>query len=644
MRYNAYFDMSAICITAIILIAARLVKWIPTAQNRAYRRMVRYVLLTAVCNFIACIIELPQLTHQAWYLPVKYLFDSLYHLFHVMSGVYFLRFSMSITSQRADSMKAKLRLYLLPVITVVLLVINVFVPFLFRYDGAGHYHRMDLMLILYGFGAYYLGVSAWIVIRRVHTLSPGNLRSMLTYAVLASAGIILQSVIPGFMIAEFLNSLALLMMYVNVGTADDIRDERYGIMNRNAFLSEAGSNIRNGAPSAVIFIRVIDTHEITLSSRERIHTALMKEVIQFLKKYREEAWISVWNDNTLVLDMIHPDYERASSIMEEIEFRFHEPWNSGDYTQVLEVSAWCVRYPEDVTTLEELARKTGLLVDIQLHRHRGIIHFPEMDFEVLGFKRRMMALGEEAVRKRTAEVRYEPVLNAESGEIVAARAVIFFPDGTGNLISGNEFIDASAPVDVTASFDEYALIDAAKNSSQLMNRTGVKEVLTRLSLASLSQLNFEDRFRHICARNYTDYHKIMLRISGSTYAQLTEDKLASLDRMQENGWNFAIDDFGTGMSYLSRLTNSSIPHLIMHASVVQSILGSTEGQKLGKGVAHAVHGMHKTLTMTGIQNEEQARIAKALGADYLCGPFLSEPLGAEAFRAWIKGRLKHGLQ
>ncbi|MBP3867814.1 MAG: hypothetical protein J6D38_01765 [Solobacterium sp.] len=57
MRYNLYFDMSAIMITLIILIAARISKWIPTYRNRSYRLIVRGVFFTALFDFATCFLE-----------------------------------------------------------------------------------------------------------------------------------------------------------------------------------------------------------------------------------------------------------------------------------------------------------------------------------------------------------------------------------------------------------------------------------------------------------------------------------------------------------------------------------------------------------------------------------------------------------
>ena len=137
---------------------------------------------------------------------------------------------------------------------------------------------------------------------------------------------------------------------------------------------------------------------------------------------------------------------------------------------------------------------------------------------------------------------------------------------------------------------------------------------------------------------------MMLRISDGTYAQLEEEQIEALRRMKQDGWLFAIDDFGMGQSVLSRLSDSEISYLIMHRTVTNTILSSEQGRKFGRGLIHAIHGMKKTITLTGIQTAEQAKQAIEMGADYICGPFLTEPLPPLEFRSWMKARENHVLQ
>lgn len=644
MRYNLYFDMSAICITFVILIAAQMSKWIPTYQNRYYHNMVRGVFLTALINFLTCYLEVADYSAASWYPQAKFALDSVYHIVHVMSGMFFLRFTMSMINMKANTFLRRLMVYGPWLVTVASLVLNLFYPVMFYYEGQGVYRRGPFIAVIYAAGAYYLLTAVMIVARHQKSVRPQVLRAMRTYAALATTGVAIQTVYPVFMVGEFFNALALTLMYTNVESADDIKDETYGVLNRRAYLRQAAVNAINKVPSQSLFVVISDSHAMTSGGSERMHTELMKQIIRFLKRYRKEVWIAVWNDKCIAMEMRQPDTGRAEAILTEIEDRFREPWTGGDYTQLLGFTGWSIRFPQDVSSVEELVERTELLIDVDSHRHRGVLHFENIDFNELGC-RRMMEHAAEAVRRQTAEVRYEPIVRISSGEIISARSVIFFPNEKGEYINGNLFLDPSADVDVIAGFDEYALSDACRSKDILMNHTTLEEVSTRLSYAMLSHPNFKERLRRIIERNHADYRKCMLRISDSSLNMLSAEQTAELEEMRNEGWLFAIDDFGYGQSYFSHLSDIEIPYLILRPAVSHELAASENGRKLGEGLIHALHGLNKSVTMTGIETEEEAKAAKEMGADYMCGPALSEPMTALDFQNWMKARSEHaGLQ
>jgi EAL domain-containing protein (putative c-di-GMP-specific phosphodiesterase class I) len=643
MNYNLYFDMSAALITLVILIAAEISKWIPTYKNRSYRLIVQGVFFTALCDFGTCYLENAAMQGRSWYIPAKYCLDTGYHISHVLTGLFFALFTLSIINLEIETTKRRIQLFAPVVITQILLVLNLFFPVIFSYDASGTYQRMPLIILIYIFGFYYLGMSVVVLIRYRKSVEARVIAIMAAYAAMAVTGILIQTFYPAFMIGEFFNALALVLMYMNIETADEIKDDKYQIMTRKAYLSQITALVGNGVPFQSVFLHINDLHETALHGDEFTHSALMREIISYLKQFKKDAWIGLWNENCLVLD-VHSGCAKAEEIMRAIEERFHEPWNIGESFQTPGMTEWMVRYPQDVQSVDELARKTEMLNDIRLHRHRGLIHLPDISFEELGYSRHMMELAVEAVRKHTAEVRYEPVYDVRRDEIISARSVIFFPDDKGNLVSGNTFINPAGFEDSLAVFDEYSFNDAAQNKDLLMKQSTLLEVSTRLTGALILKPNFVERLKRISERFGADHTEMMLRISDGTYAQLEEEQIEALRRMKQDGWLFAIDDFGMGQSVLSRLSDSEISYLIMHRNVTNTILSSEQGRKFGRGLIHAIHGMKKTITLTGIQTAEQAKQAIEMGADYICGPFLTEPLPPLEFRSWMKARENHVLQ
>ena len=107
MNYNLYFDMSAALITLVILIAAEISKWIPTYKNRSYRLIVQGVFFTALCDFGTCYLENAAMQGRSWYIPAKYCLDTGYHISHVLTGLFFALFTLSIINLEIETTKRR---------------------------------------------------------------------------------------------------------------------------------------------------------------------------------------------------------------------------------------------------------------------------------------------------------------------------------------------------------------------------------------------------------------------------------------------------------------------------------------------------------------------------------------------------------
>ncbi len=644
MRYNLYFDLSAIMITLVILFASIVSNWIPTYQNRAYRNLVGCVFLTALFDFVTLYLEVFQLGDMPWYIPAKFITDSLYHLFHIMTGMFFFWFSLSLLNLRPDTRSRRTAMFGPLAVAEILLVLNIFLPLVFYYNEQKQYVRAPLIAIIYILGFGYLAMSISVLIRHRKMVTPRIVRIMSIYALMALSGILVQTLYPYLMVGEFFNSLALILMYADVESPDEIKNEKYQVITREGYLRQAAGDIGNQFPFLSIFIHVNDMHETSSGSDEYIHEALMKEIVAFVKKYKKEAWIAVWNDSCIVLNLLRFDEARAKEIMDEIENRFHQPWLAAGIDRNPGLTEWSVRYPDDFSSVEELVKKTEMLNDVKMHRHRGQICFQEVDYEELSYSQKMMDLAMDAIHRRTAQVRYEPVLEVSTDSIVAARAIIYFPDDRGEYVNGNDFVNPAGESVVLTAFDEYSFNDAIQNKHFLLKDNALRVLSTRFSLSTIMAANVEERLTRMCERGHMDYRKMMLRISDGVFSSLSEEQMTRMRRMREHGWKIAIDDFGMGQFFLSRLTNSEIPDLILHNTITQSILTSENAVKFGIGIIYTIHGMNKTVTMAGIMDEEQAQLAKNMGADYITGPYLAEPMTPAEFREWMKAREANGIQ
>ncbi len=628
MQYNLHFDMAAVAITAVILVSALISRWIPTDRNRAYRYLVTAVFLTALCNALSWYMEMA--AHPVWYFPIRKILDTCYHMFHIASGLCYLNLVYRVCNLYDYSQGRRIMTIWPMCVVFLLLVINLFVPVVFSYTPEGLYREGLLVGVIGISWLYYHVIGTAVVVLNRKFLTKRAAAILIVYTIAGGIALISQLFEPKTMPAEYINALNLVLMYLNVESADEIKDDRFGVLTRAAFIHNAQRDEKTGAPVHAIFVRITETHQIT-SGVDRVRMELLREVVAYLKRFENSCWIAVWDDTCFALEMKRPNEKREVKIMEQIEERFHEVWTADGDTQMLGASIWRIRYPEDVSTIQELTVKVNLILPLAAHRHRGIISVSEIDFNHLGWRKRMLERAQTAVQNGTVEVRYEPIVELSTNKVVTARTVCFFKDEDGTSVEGNAFINSSGQEELLAKLDEYVFSNVVSNQAELIKRTGIVNVATRLSYSEITSLRFEERLRRILERGRVDYRTMLLRISEGTYSLLDEDSMNRIRRMQETGWNICIDDFGSGQSFLSRLIDSQMEHIVMHANITDAILNSEDGRILGRGLVSLIHGMHKTITLTGLKTEEQLKLARQLGVDYSSGPYFSEPVSPKEF-------------
>ena len=642
MMYNIYFDISAVMITGVVFMAERISRWIPTNKNRFYRSLVIAVFFTALTDLLSCLMEMYPMGY-AWWASVRFFESSMYFNFHVVTGMCYLLFVLSLANVNAYQQKNRILVTLPVILCTVILLINIFVPVLFYYDAQGVYQRGPLMFMQYLFGVYYVIMILWVLHRYRESIGDDNIRIIWGIMLIVCSGILVQYVLKGFLIGEFMNALAVVLIYVMVENAEEIKDERYGIISRSAFLRMADLNVTSKVGFKTVFLHLTDSQQMT--GKDQIHSELVALIIDYLlKMFGEEAWVCFWSDNCLVLDLNGQTDERAREIMDAIEVRFRDPWVSGDYSQTIGACMWLIRCPEDVKSVQELTEKIELINSIGVSRYRGILNLEEMDFSRVKYNLGMVKSVQPAIKAHAAEVRYEPLFSVAENRYIAARSVIFFPDDEGNMINGNEFLNTSDTTVLLSKLDEYGFEDAAKNMKTLLGDTGLRYVATRLSFSEIVKPGFDRGLLRRCDRWNADYRNFILRISGGTQVRLPQGSIDLIKKMNEDGWNFAMDDFGYGLSILDRMAVSEFPRLIMHPLVTRATLSGDAGVMMGSGLIYTVHGLGKSITLSGIRSEEDAQLAKNIGADYLCGPYFCPPLSASELARWLKERNGYAVQ
>jgi EAL domain-containing protein (putative c-di-GMP-specific phosphodiesterase class I) len=104
------------------------------------------------------------------------------------------------------------------------------------------------------------------------------------------------------------------------------------------------------------------------------------------------------------------------------------------------------------------------------------------------------------------------------------------------------------------------------------------------------------------------------------------------------GISLAIDDFGTGYSSLSYLKHFPIDRLKIDRSFVCDITTNPDDAAIADAIIAMAHSLKLKVTAEGVEKQEQLAYLSSRNCDEMQGYFLSYPVPAAEFAAFVRSR------
>jgi diguanylate cyclase (GGDEF)-like protein/PAS domain S-box-containing protein len=226
------------------------------------------------------------------------------------------------------------------------------------------------------------------------------------------------------------------------------------------------------------------------------------------------------------------------------------------------------------------------------------------------------------------EVFYQPIVNAQTGQLIAAEALVRWNHPSRGLLAPIEFIQVAEDTGLIVPLGGQVL-RAATHQAQEWRRSGVVDedfyVSVNLSAHQLQEFDLVKSVARALEDSGLPPEGLVLEVTESA---LIENRLLTVPRLvalRSLGVRLAIDDFGTGYSSLSYLADLPINFVKIDKSFIDRIALSTEGSAVVRGVIDLSRAMGFTCVAEGVEQEDQRDILEELGCDYLQGYLFGRP-------------------
>ncbi len=345
-------------------------------------------------------------------------------------------------------------------------------------------------------------------------------------------------------------------------------------------------------------------------------------------------------DEFLVIVENGADTEAVSALARELLALVAEPVAlSCGRDAYLTASIGISRFPESGSpTAVELLRDA----DAAMHRAKELGRnrscFYSGDIQALAMaKLEVEAALSRAIERHELLLHYQPKVDAHSGRIAGAEALLRWQRGGGiGLVPPGQFIPLAEQSSLILDIGAW-VIDAACRQIRAWMDAGQPVVRIAVNVAA-RQFAAGDLDVVVAAalqRHQVPAQHLELELTEGMLMSNPEAGTAALHRLRELGVKVSLDDFGTGYSSLAYLHQFPIDTLKIDQSFVRRIGQEPDGAALVDAVIGLAHRLHLRVVAEGVETAEQRDHLRRQHCDELQGYFFGRPAPAEALQTLL---------
>ena len=228
---------------------------------------------------------------------------------------------------------------------------------------------------------------------------------------------------------------------------------------------------------------------------------------------------------------------------------------------------------------------------------------------------------------------YQPVLDLDTGAVVAAEALLRWQHATRGLVPPAEFIALAEESGLIVDIGAWVLEQACAQTARWRAHGHPIRISVNVSARQFDDPGLLDAVQHALARSGLDGTDLVLEITETALMREADRTAGVLRALKELGVMVAIDDFVTGYSSLSYLQKFPVDALKIDRAFI-----ADEADPLVQTLVQLGRSLNLRTVAEGIEDEAQLAHLRELGCDRGQGYLFAPPLEVTALERFLDQR------
>lgn len=230
------------------------------------------------------------------------------------------------------------------------------------------------------------------------------------------------------------------------------------------------------------------------------------------------------------------------------------------------------------------------------------------------------------------ELNLQPIVDAKTGKMVAAEALLRWHNKELGTVSPEEFIPIAESSPLIHELGIWVLHKTVK----LMQQYTDVHFAINASPLQFNNSVFCDELEKIITQGCLNPRKLEIEITEGLLLANTPEIKEQLGKVRSLGIGLSVDDFGTGYSALGYLKQHPVTKLKIDRSFISEIPSNQESAALVKAILAMGHALNLQVVAEGVETAEQWSFLKHSTCDYAQGYYFSKPLNEEDFCTYLE--------
>ncbi len=313
--------------------------------------------------------------------------------------------------------------------------------------------------------------------------------------------------------------------------------------------------------------------------------------------------------------------------------------NQGEQTRVegmpelgLHLGVGISVYPDDASDPESLLQHAETaLAAIRGDGVHGCRFFTASMDQRARARRSIEAALRQALPSGQLSLHYQPRIDAASGQIVGAEALLRWHVAGQELYKPDQFIPIAEDTGLIVPIGAWALRQACRQARLWQQRGHRITVSVNVSPVQFQHADFHHWLDEVLNESGLDAGLLELELTERMVMSGGAATSSLLRRIRQRGVRLSLDDFGTGYCSLSYLKHFPIDTLKIDRVFVRDVIGDADTATITHAIVAMARQLGKLVVAEGVETEEQAAFLRQAGCNELQGFLFAAPVPVADF-------------